>query len=303
MNLQELRYVVAVAETMHFGRAAEACYVSQPTLSTQIKKFEDELGVRLFERTNKRVLPTPAGQELIAQARVILEETDKLREMAQHTKDPMAGPLRLGLIPTLAPYLLPYIVPPLRATYPQLRVYLREEFTDRLVKDLHVGTFDAVLVALPIPDDRLEVIELFREPFIFALPVGHSLCCKAQVCEADLHGTNLLLLEEGHCLRDQALAVCGLPKLPGAEEFKASSLETLRQMVAAGVACTLLPALAATPESPSASLITLRPFADPVPYRTIGLVYRRGFPRLHTILALAELIRQYVPDLVTVLPE
>ena len=302
MNLQELRYIVTVAETMHFGRAAEACYVSQPTLSTQIKKLEDELGVRLFERTNKRVLLTPAGQVLIAQARVILEETATLQEMAQHTTDPMAGPLRLGLIPTLAPYLLPHIVPPLRATYPNLHLYLREERTARLVKDLHAGRLDAVLLALPIPDDRLESIELFREPFVLALPVGHYLSDKAEVSEADLHGADLLLLEEGHCLRDQALAVCALPTQPGSEEFKASSLETLRQMVAAGVGCTLLPALAATPELPSASLITLRPFVDPVPLRTIGLFYRRGFPRLSTMQALAGLVRQHVPDTVTVLP-
>ena len=302
MNLQDLRYIVTLAKTRHFGRAAEACSVSQPTLSTQIKNLEDELGVTLFERTNKRVMPTPVGLTLIAQARVILDETDKLRYMAQQVLDPMTGPLRLGVIPTLGPYLLPHIVPCMRAKYPHLRLYLREEITERLLDHVHTGELDALLLSLPVPDDGLEIEALFCEPFVLACPVGDPLADKMSIREADLLDAPLLLLEDGHCLRDQALAVCGFPQSPGSEAFRASSLETLRQMVAAGVGCTLLPRLAAAVPSPSDTLMVLRPFADPAPSRTIGLVYRRGFPRAQTVKTLAELIRTEAPSDVIILP-
>ena len=289
MTLQDLRYVVTLAETRNFARAAEACHVSQPTLSTQIKKLEEELGLALFERTNKRVMPTSAGVELIAQARIVLEEAEKLRQMAHQALDPMAGPLRLGVIPTLGPYLLPHLVPQLRTDYPDLSLYLREDLTANLIERLRTGLLDAILLALPIQTDGLELIELFREPFVMALPKDSPLAGKSEVMETDLVGVPLLLLEDGHCLRDQALAVCGLPRPRGAEDFRASSLETLRQMVAAGVGCTLLPALAAnaagvggtklaSTKLASKELIELRSFAAPVPYRTIGLAARRGFP-------------------------
>ena len=302
MTLQDLRYVVTLAETRNFARAAKACYVSQPTLSTQIKKLEDELGLALFERTNKRVMPTPAGFELIVQARVVLEEAEKLQQMAQQALDPMAGPLRLGVIPTLGPYLLPHLVPQLRADYPRLSLYLREDLTGNLIERLRSGALDAILLALPIQTDGLELIELFREPFVMALPKDSPLAGKSEVMETDLMGVQLLLLEDGHCLRDQALAVCGLPQPRGSEDFRGSSLETLRQMVAAGVGCTLLPALAADAAGAggtnltSARLIELRPFAAPVPSRTIGLAARRGFPRLEMVRAFAELIKRHAPQ-------
>jgi LysR family hydrogen peroxide-inducible transcriptional activator len=301
VTLQELRYVVTLAELKHFARAAEACYVSQPTLSTQIKKLEAELGVALFERTNKRVMPTPVGEELIAQARVVLQEADKLRDMAQQAHDPMSGPIQLGVIPTLGPYLLPHLVPRLREDYPHLRLYLREDLTAMLVERLRAGILDAILVALPIQSDGLEVLELFREPFMMALPTGDPLAQKAEVMEADLVDASLLLLEDGHCLRDQALAVCGFPAR-GGEDFRASSLETLRQMVAAGVGCTLLPILATHSVPLSEPLIELRPFANPAPYRAIGLAVRRGFPRMEMVQTLAAFIRRYAPDGVTVIP-
>jgi LysR family hydrogen peroxide-inducible transcriptional activator len=301
MTLQDLLYVVTLAETNNFARAAEACRVSQPTLSTQIKKLEDELGLAFFERTNKRVMPTPAGLELIAQARVVLEEADKLRQMAQQAHDPMSGPIRLGVIPTLGPYLLPHLVPQLRTDYPRLRLYLREDLTAHLVERLRTGLLDSILLALPIQTDGLEIMQLFREPFVMALPTGDPLAAKSEVVEVDLVGAHLLLLEDGHCLRDQALAVCGFPLQRGAEDFRASSLETLRQMVAAGVGCTLLPALAAEAVSPSEPLIELRPFADPAPYRTIGLAVRRGFPRMEMAQAFAELIKRCAPDGVEVI--
>ncbi len=301
MTLQDLRYVVTLAETRNFARAAEACYVSQPTLSTQIKKLEDELGLALFERTNKRVMPTPAGFELIAQARVVLEEAGKFHQMAQQALDPMAGPLRLGVIPTLGPYLLPHLVPRLRTDYPRLSLYLREDLTANLIERLRTGLLDAILVALPIQTDGLQLIELFREPFVMALPKDSPLAGKSEVVETDLVGVPLLLLEDGHCLRDQALAVCGLPQPRGAEDFRASSLETLRQMVAAGVGCTLLPALAADTaggvgtEFAGTGLIELRSFAAPVPCRAIGLAARRGFPRMEMVRAFAELIKRCAP--------
>ena len=302
MTLQDLRYVVTLAETRNFARAAKACYVSQPTLSTQIKKLEDELGLALFERTNKRVMPTPAGFELIVQARVVLEEAEKLQQMAQQALDPMAGPLRLGVIPTLGPYLLPHLVPQLRADYPRLSLYLREDLTGNLIERLRSGALDAILLALPIQTDGLELIELFREPFVMALPKDSPLAGKSEVMETDLMGVQLLLLEDGHCLRDQALAVCGLPQPRGSEDFRGSSLETLRQMVAAGVGCTLLPALAADAAGTGGTklasdrLIELRPFAAPVPSRTIGLAARRGFPRMEMVRAFAELIKRHAPQ-------
>ena len=308
MTLQDLRYVVTLAETRNFARAAKACYVSQPTLSTQIKKLEDELGLALFERTNKRVMPTPAGFELIVQARVVLEEAEKLQQMAQQALDPMAGPLRLGVIPTLGPYLLPHLVPQLRADYPRLSLYLREDLTANLIERLRSGALDAILLALPIQTDGLELIELFREPFVMALPKDSPLAGKSEVMETDLMGVQLLLLEDGHCLRDQALAVCGLPQPRGSEDFRGSSLETLRQMVAAGVGCTLLPALAADAAGTggtklaSERLIELRPFAAPVPSRTIGLAARRGFPRMEMVRAFAELIKRRAPQGVALIP-
>ena len=307
MTLQDLRYVVTLAETRNFARAAKACYVSQPTLSTQIKKLEDELGLALFERTNKRVMPTPAGVELIVQARVVLEEAEKLQQMAQQALDPMAGPLRLGVIPTLGPYLLPHLVPQLRADYPRLSLYLREDLTGNLIERLRSGVLDAILLALPIQTDGLELIELFREPFVMALPKDSPLAGKSEVMETDLMGMQLLLLEDGHCLRDQALAVCGLPQPRGSEDFRGSSLEMLRQMVAAGVGCTLLPVLAAdaagtggtkptSTKLASQELIELRPFAAPVPSRTIGLAARRGFPRMEMVRAFADLIKRHAPQ-------
>ena len=198
MNLQDLRYIVTLSETMHFRRAAEACFVSQPTLSTQVKKLEEELGVSLFERTNKRVMPTPIGQAIIAQAHVVLEEADKLRQMAQQAKDPMAGPLRLGVIPTLGPYLLPYLVPQIRARYPHMQLYLREEMTERLLEHLRMGTLDGLLLALPVQDDGLDVVALFQEPFVLAVPSGDRLAALSQVQESDLVDADILLLDDGH---------------------------------------------------------------------------------------------------------
>jgi LysR family hydrogen peroxide-inducible transcriptional activator len=296
VTLQELRYLVAVAEEGQVARAAERCHVGQPTLSTQLKKLEDTLGVQLFERGPRGLKPTAAGAPIIAQARVVLEEVQKLRELARTAQDPMAGALRVGAIPTLGPYLLPHLLPAIRKTYPKLRLLLSESLTAQLLEALHKHTLDAALLALPVAHAGLETMELFREPFELALPVGHRLAKKKRVQPQDLADENLLLLAEGHCLRDQALDVCGAAMRASREEVQATSLETLRQMVAAGIGCTLLPQLSTQGGArPDKRLIELRPFARPAPTRLIGLVWRARGARAEAARRLGELIRAHLP--------
>ncbi len=278
------------------ARAAERCHVGQPTLSTQLKKLEDTLGVQLFERGPRGLKPTAAGAPIIAQARVVLEEAKKLRALARATQDPMVGTLRLGAIPTLGPYLLPHLLPVIRKTYPQLRLLLSEHLTATLLEALHAHTIDGALLALPVAHAGLETMELFREPFELALPAGHRLAKKKRVQPQDLADENLLLLAEGHCLRDQALDVCGAAMRASREEVQATSLETLRQMVAAGVGCTLLPQLATQGGArPDKRLIELRPFARPTPTRLIGLLWRARGARAEAARRLGELIRAHLP--------
>ena len=296
MTLQELRYLVAVAEEGQVARAAERCHVGQPTLSTQLKKLEDTLGVQLFERGPRGLKPTAAGAPIIAQARIVLEEAHKLRELARTAQDPMAGALRVGAIPTLGPYLLPHLLPAIRKTYPKLRLLLSESLTAQLLEALHKHTLDAALLALPVAHAGLEMMELFREPFELALPVGHRLAKKKHAQPQDLADENLLLLAEGHCLRDQALDVCGTKKSESREEVQATSLETLRQMVAAGIGCTLLPRLSTLGGArPDKRLIELRPFSAPEPARLIGLVWRARGARAEAARRLGELIRAHLP--------
>lgn len=296
LTLQELRYLVALAEEQHFERAAELCHVSQSTLSTQLKKLEDQLDVTLFDRSQRQATPTPIGTEIIAQARLVLEEAHKIQALALRRLDPMQGVLRVGVIPTLGPYLMPHLLPPLRTLYPRLRLFLREDLTDHLLPQLRSGELDLLLMALPVRHERLETLALFEELFQVALPAGHPLTKRAQIRECDLNDYGILLLEEGHCLRDQALAICESPQV--IEEFTASSLETLRQMVAAGIGLTLLPELAIRLDQATAyrQLIEIRPFAPPAPSRTIGLAWRRQFPRQATISALAEVIQTHLPS-------
>ena len=243
MNLRDLKYLVALADLRHFGKAADACFVSQPTLSTQIRKLEDELGVALVERAPRKVMLTAAGQDVVLRARRIVAEVEQMKESARRSRDPESGSMRLGVFPTLGPYLLPHIVPQLRERFPQLELLLVEEKSDVLLQRLRDGKLDAALLALPVHDEQLHAELLFEEPFVFAAPQRHPLAARASVSMAQLSDETLLLLEDGHCLRDQALDVC---RLSGANEksgFRATSLETLRQMVAAGVGVTLLPAL------------------------------------------------------------
>jgi LysR family hydrogen peroxide-inducible transcriptional activator len=295
MTLQELRYLVAIADTKHFERAAEICHISQSTLSLQLKKLEEHLNVPLLDRSQRQVTPTPTGEEIIAQARLVLETADKIYELASKHRDPMVGALRLGIIPTLGPYLMPHLIPIIHATFPQLRLFVREDLTGHLLEHLRSGKLDVLLLALPIHDEHLEVRPLFEEPFEVALPVKHPLTVRAQIREADLSNHSVLLLEEGHCLREQALAICGSPKR--VDEFAATSLETLCHMVAMGTGVTLLPALAGSfcAEPIRQTLLQIRPFMPPVPKRKIGLAWRCRYAREETLKRLAELIDEHLP--------
>src|SRR5690606_35920919 len=234
VNLRDLRYLVALAEHRHFGRAAEASFVSQPTLSTQIRKLEEELGVALFERAPRKVMLTPVGREIVERARKVLADVDQLAEIARRSQDPEAGTVRLGLFPTLGPYLLPHVLPGLRERFPRLEFLLVEDKTDALLERLRDGRLDAAVLALPLADEQLHAEPLFDEPFVLATPAGHPLAGRGPLAVDDLDEERLLLLEEGHCLREQALDVCRLAGA-GERDFRATSLETLRQMVAAGV--------------------------------------------------------------------
>ncbi len=276
MNIRDLHYLVALAEHRHFGRAADASFVSQPTLSTQIRKLEEELGVTLVERAPRQVMLTPVGREIVERARRILGDLDSLHQIARRSQDPDAGTVRLGIFPTLGPYLLPHVIGKVRARFPQLELLLVEEKTETLLAQLRDGALDAAILALPLADDQIHVRELFEEPFVLAVPSDHRLAQSGSITTDGLRHESLLLLEDGHCLRDQALDVCHLSGAGERLGFRATSLETLRQMVAAGVGITLLPRLAVAPPVPVSKDIALIPFEAPAPHRRIAMVWRRS---------------------------
>jgi LysR family hydrogen peroxide-inducible transcriptional activator len=305
VNLRDLRYIVAVAETRHFGRAAERCFVSQPTLSGQIKKLEDELGVVIFERTNRSVDVTPVGESVLAHARLALEQADAIEQVAQAHQDPMAGPLRIGAIPTLSPYLMPLVLVPLKRNHPKLRLVLSEEITDSLMGRLHRHELDAALLATAVDNPDLKSIPLFDEPFWLAHPRAHPLYEKDEIVAGDLEDIELLLLADGHCLTHQVMEVCRLAERPTRGEMadlRAASLETLLQLVGAGFGCTLVPALAIRGAWMTDSGIVARPLSLPDAYRRISLVYRRSFPRRAALDALAEIVRSQLPNTVRRIP-
>lgn len=278
MTLRQLQYVVAVADTLGFRRAAERLAVSQPTLSAQVKELESLLGVAIFERDKRRVMVTPTGEEIVKRARRVLVEAEDLVAAATRARDPFEGTFRVGVIPTIAPYYLPEVTQVLSATYPRLDLEFREAKTEDTVKGLREGTLDLGLVALEAELGDLEHATIFRDRFVVALPAGHPLAKKKKIPEESLGTTPILLLEDGHCLRAQALAVCSQA---GAVErtggFRATSLATLVQMVSRSDALTLLPELAVSVENRRGQLET-RPFTAPEPFRTIALVWRRGSP-------------------------
>jgi LysR family hydrogen peroxide-inducible transcriptional activator len=293
LKLKDLRYLVAVADTRHFGRAAERSFVSQPTLSAQLKKLEDYLGVQLIERAPKRVALTAAGEEIVERARRILEASEEIVELAKGHRDPLAGRLKLALLPTIGPYLLPHVAARLRKQLPRLELMLYEYQTDPMLEKLHSGEIDVGILALPVQTDGLDSYELYKEPFTVALPAGHKLASRHSIKVEDLAHETLLLLEDGHCLRDQALDICSSADVHEKQDFRATSLETLRQMVAAGVGITLLPELAGRGAYGNARGVAIKPFVKPVPSRTIGAVWRKSSARREAILALAKQIEAH----------
>ncbi len=293
LKLKDLRYLVAVADLRHFGRAAARCFVSQPTLSAQLKKLEQSLGVQLIERAPNNVSLTPTGEEIVARARRIIEASDEVVTLARSQRDPLAGRLSVALLPTIGPYLLPRVAPLIRKTLPRLQLRLYEYTTAAMLERLHAGDLDVGILALPVEMQGLESRELYREPFLVALPERHPLAAHDTVRVADLKGETLLLLEDGHCLRDQALEVCSRVGVREQQDFRATSLETLRQMVATGAGITLLPELSGRGAYRSARGVVLRPFARPAPVRHIGALWRRSSARRAAIDALCTLLAEH----------
>lgn len=287
MNLRDLHYLVAVADLRSFIQAADQCCISQPTLSTQIKKVEERLGVQIFERTNKKVLPTELGEQIIASARRILLEIDTIQQLAGNAQDPLAGNFRLGAFPTLSTYIFPGLVPLIKQALPKLRLILIEEKTDALVAQLKQGQLDAALLALPIHDDALETRRLFDDEFFLAVAIDNPLAAKKTIAQSDLAHQQLLLLDEGHCLRGQALQICQLNGAEEQQDVRATGLETLRQMVRAGTGITFMPKIAIYEPEDGICYI---PFEAPVPRRTIGMVWRKTSARNELFDRLTKLI-------------
>ncbi len=294
MTLTELRYVVAVARERHFGRAAEACFVSQPTLSVAVKKLEDELDVKLFERGSSEVSVTPLGEEIVRQAQTVIEQAAAIKQIAKRGKDPLSGPLRLGVIYTVGPYLLPDLVRHAIERVPQMPLVLQENFTSKLLDMLRNGELDAAIIAEPFPDAGLAVAPLYDEPFMIALPKKHPLAKRKRITAEQLKRETMLLLGTGHCFRDHVLEVCpeyarfasdaeGIRK-----SFEGSSLETIKYMVASGMGVTVVPQLS-LPAEPERH-VTYIPFAPPVPTRRVVLAWRRTYTRYEAIAALRNTI-------------
>ena len=302
MNLRDLKYVIAVAETRHFGRAAERCFVSQPTLSGQIKKLEEELGVAIFERSNRSVDITPFGEAILVHARQMMEQAEVIQQLALASRDPLAGPLRIGAIPTLSPYLMPLILLPLKKQHPQMKLVLSEELTDTLLQRLHNHEIDAALLATAVDDPGLISIPLFDEPFWVAYPREHAFYEKQKITLRDLDRENLLLLSEGHCLARQAMDICHIANREQQGEMadlRAASLETLIQLVRAGSGITLVPALAMQASWASGSGIVAQPLKIAHASRRVALVYRQSYPRTSALQAFIDIILANLPNTVS----
>lgn len=289
MNIRDLKYLVSIAKHKHFGKAAHECFISQPALSMQLKKLEEELEVKIFERTNKHVMVTSVGQKLVDKAKDILHETDQMIEIAKNFHDPFSGEIRIGAFPTLAPYFLPNIVPQITQKFPQLKLLLLEEKTELLIDQLRNGEIDAAFLATPLPMNKanFEVKKLFCEPFFLAVSNTHPFAKLNTISENDLKNEKLLLLQEGHCLRSQALNICSMMGASESEDFRATSLETLRQMVAANVGITLIPELA----KKNNDGITYISFKDPTPSRTIAIAWRKTSARQMLLKEIVENIK------------
>ena len=289
MNLRDLQYADALARTRHFGEAAASCNISQSTLSIQIKKLEEELGTRLFERDSRQVLLTDTGKILLTEMKQVLAAAESLKEKAAALQHPLAGTVRFGAFPTLAPYVLPHIMPTLHTALPRAQFQLREEKTEQLLQQLLDGGLDAALIALPVHDARLDALPLFAESFLLAVGKGSPLAKRKKVSIDALKDQEVLLLDEGHCLRAQSLEVCTRIGIGESQSYRATSLETLRHMVAANAGVTLMPALAAEPDSAHVAYL---PFTEPAPQRTIALVFRSTTARRTLFGEMARQIRQ-----------
>ena len=300
MNIRDFEYLVALDELRSFRKASERCHVTQPTLSGQLRKLEDYLGVLLVERTKRKVMLTPVGKEVVRRARLILQEVEQIEEISVSFKDPMQGKLRMGLIPTLGPYLPPFMIPAMVQEYPRLQLFLYEEQTHILLKKLSDAELDVIILALPVSSSGLSEIELFDEPFLLALPRGHELSIQDSVSLSDLSEERILLLEDGHCLRDQALEVCMMAGATENPEFQGTSLETLRHMVSAGMGVTLMPYYSVFPNSGSNPPMTYLQFDAPVPSRKIGLLFRESSQRREGFLSIANTIRSSLPDFTSI---
>lgn len=298
MTLTELRYIVTLAQEQHFGRAADRCYVSQPTLSIAVKKLEDELGIALFERTKSRVQPTPLGEQIVKQANLVLEQTAAIKDMADAGKDQLSSPLAVGAIFTIGPYLLPQFIPHLQTLASKMPLYVEDGYTHNLRKKLRNGELDVIIIALPFSEPDVVTQPLFDEPFVVLMPHNHPLAEKTEIDPADLSDQKMLLLGEGHCFRDQVLTTCPNLQHSGEESSsnvrtaaEGSSLETLRHMVASGLGITILPLSAAISNIYSSNLLVTRPFTEPAPSRTVALAWRASFPRHKAIDALRKSIQ------------
>jgi LysR family hydrogen peroxide-inducible transcriptional activator len=295
MTLTELRYIVAVSQKNHFGKAAQACFVSQPTLSIAIKKLEEELDVRLFERSSKNEIRiTAIGQQVINQAYIVLQEAQILIEIAQQGKDPLSGQFKLGVIYTIGPYLLPNLIPKLRQAAPDLKLIIEENFTANLFQSLKQGSLDAIIISYPFDEPGIETTALYEEPFIVALPHNHEWKDRIDIPPEDLASQDLMLLGSGHCFRDQVIKACP-DCMSGNSELtrtlEGGSLETIRHMVAAGTGITVLPRTSILPSQKNESLIDIKPFSKPSPSRTVAIAWRKQYPRKEAVFTIRDTIQ------------
>jgi LysR family hydrogen peroxide-inducible transcriptional activator len=292
MTLTDLRYIVVLARERHFGRAAERCFVAQPTLSVAVKKLEEELGVMIFERGQGEVRVTPVGERIVAQAEKVLNEAAQVKELAQAGKDPLSGPLRLGAIFTIGPYLLPRLIPLMVDRAPNMPLFIEENYTQRLAERLRAGEVDVIIIALPFGEPGIVSQALYDEPFRVAMPAGHPWAARSSIPPLELGEEKLLLLGAGNCFRDQVLEACPRNNPDGSLQrtLEGGSLETIRQMVASGIAITVLPSSATDDASASNPLLAIRPFSEPVPSRRVALAWRASFPRPQAMAVLSQAI-------------
>jgi len=295
VTLTELRYIVAVSQKNHFGKAAQACFVSQPTLSIAIKKLEEELDVRLFERSSKNEIRiTEIGQQVINQAYIVLQEAQILTEIAQQGKDPLSGQFKLGVIYTIGPYLLPNLIPELRKAAPDLKLIIEENFTANLFQSLKQGLLDAIIISYPFDEPGIETTALYEEPFIVAIPRNHEWKDRTEIPPEDLASQDLMLLGSGHCFRDQVIKACP-DCMSGNSELtrtlEGGSLETIRHMVAAGTGITVLPRTSILPSQKNESLIDIKPFSKPSPSRIVAIAWRKQYPRKEAIFTIRDTIQ------------